>query len=137
MAIEGLDRLKRKLTKSIPERVRKNTEEALQRAARAMTDTMEGFAPEDTGRLKGSIGWTMGDAPNGSLASKPSRRSPGDIVATVYAGDRDAYYARFVEFGTQNMSARPFFYPAYRLHKKRVKGSISRAIKKGLKEGAA
>lgn len=143
--VKGLDRLKRKLTKSIPERVRKNTEEALKRAARSITDTMEAFAPQDTGRLKGSIGWTMGEPPPGSISSK-RKSEPGDIAATIYAGDESTMVtnkrgvrfqnARLQEFGTKNMPPTPFFYPAYRAHKKSVKSRVSRAIKKGLKEGA-
>lgn len=134
--VQGLDRLKRKMRVTIPQKVRTNTEEALKRAARSITDTMEGFAPQDTGKLKGSIGWTMGDPPGGSLSSRGNEIDPGSIVATIYAGDREAFYARWVEFGTQKMSPRPFFFPAYRMHKKGVRGRISRAIKKGIKEGA-
>lgn len=135
--VQGLDWLKRKLRVTIPKRVKDHTEEALKRAARAITDTMEGFAPQDTGRLKGSIGWTMGELPKGALGSKDYKPDHNSTVATIYAGDSGAFYVRFVEFGTQNMSARPFFYPAYRLHRKGIKGRITRAIKKGLKEGTA
>src|SRR5690606_41796676 len=105
--VQGLDRLKRKMRVTIPQKVRTNTEEALKRAARAITDTMEGFAPQDTGKLKGSIGWTMGEPPGGSLSSRRNEIDPGSIVATIYAGDSEAFYARWVAVGTQKMTARP------------------------------
>lgn len=38
------------------------------------------------------------------------------------------------EWGTRKMAAQPFFYPAYRLNKKRARGRIMRAIKAGLKD---
>ena len=41
-------------------------------------------------------------------------RLPGDPKQNIriYAGSRAVYYARFVEFGTVKMSARPFLRPA-------------------------
>jgi hypothetical protein len=59
-----------------------------------------------------------------------------DLVAAVKAGDAKAFYARWVEFGTQKMQARPFFFPAYRALKKRVKSRINREMKKAIREGA-
>jgi len=38
--------------------------------------------------------------------------------------------ARLQEFGTKNMPANPFFYPAWRANKTRVRGAITRAIRK-------
>lgn len=38
------------------------------------------------------------------------------------------------EWGTRKMDAQPFFYPAYRLGKKRARGRIARAIKAGIKD---
>lgn len=85
-----------------------------------------------------------------------------DLTVTIVAGDAKAYYAAFVEFGTSphriapkeaealsingnvlapgravshpGATAEPFFYPAYRALKKRVKGRASRAITKAVKE---
>lgn len=38
------------------------------------------------------------------------------------------------EWGTRKMDAQPFFYPAYRINKKRARGRIMRAIRAGLKD---
>lgn len=38
------------------------------------------------------------------------------------------------EFGTRKMDAQPFFFPAYRLNKKRFRGRVNRAVKAAIKE---
>jgi len=40
----------------------------------------------------------------------------------IYAGSREVFYARFVEYGTVKMSARPFLRPALNESKAQVKG---------------
>lgn len=39
-----------------------------------------------------------------------------------------------LEFGTRKMDAQPFFFPAYRLNKRRFNGRLRRAIKAAIKE---
>jgi HK97 gp10 family phage protein len=63
------------------------------------------------------------------------------MAITIYAGTRDkslgsadAFYARFQEFGTVKMTANPFFYPAWRANRKRVKGAITRAVKRAVRK---
>ena len=48
-------------------------------------------------------------------------------------GDQDAFYARWVEFGTKNMPASPFFFVVWRLHRRRVRNGINRAARKAVK----
>lgn len=55
----------------------------------------------------------------------------------VTAGDEAAFYARMVEFGTPRNSASPFFYPAYRAIRRRLKARMSRAIRKVIKRIAS
>lgn len=145
MAIIGLNRLKRKLETTVPERVEKATAAAMEQGAEEIVQMMKRLVPVDTGALRDSIGWTWGDAPEGAmvLARSKAAGGPGRKFITIYAGtrnkalgDMDAFYARFVEFGTQNMSARPFFFPSYRALRKRVRGRITRQMKKAIKEGA-
>ena len=75
----------------------------------------------------------------------------GDLTITIYAGNSDAYYARWIEFGTSAhiaggkfagatipaQPARPYFYVSFRANRRRVKGRISRAITKAATEVAA
>lgn len=134
--VQGLDRLKRKLTVTIPARVRDRTRNAMEKGANEIVAMAKSFVPVDSGDLRDSIGWTWGDAPKGTITLASSKPTDGGDRITIYAGNDKAFYARFVEFGTQKMAPHPFFYPAYRTLKRRVKSRITREIKKGIREGA-
>lgn len=120
----GLDKLRRKLA-ALPQAEKNKIREAIAASAREIANMAESLVPQESGLLAGSIGWTWGDAPKGSMALATARS--GDIVATVYAGDSDAFYARWVEFGTAKMKAQPFFFVSYRALRKRAKSRIKRA----------
>lgn len=53
-------------------------------------------------------------------------------ASTLVKGDRNTMFqnAKLQEFGTQNMPANPFFFPAWRANRTRVKGNITRALRK-------
>jgi HK97 gp10 family phage protein len=59
------------------------------------------------------------------------------LTATIYAGNDEAYYARWVEFGTVKMAAQPFFYPSYRALRKKAKSNIKRSVTIAIREIAA
>lgn len=134
--ILNVSKLNRKLAK-LPSAAKDEMRISLAQSAREMADMMEVLVPKDTGRLAGSIGWTFGEPPKGSIAAGKLINSAGAIVATVYAGDKDAYYAKWVEFGRQGMPAQPFFFVAYRALKKRAKSRIRRGQTKAVKKVAA
>lgn len=134
--VDGLKSLKRKLTVSIPDRVRKAVRDAMEKSANEIVAMAKSLVPVSSGALRDSIGWTWGDAPAGSITLAQSAPTDGGERITIYAGDSAAFYARFVEFGTQNVPPHPFFYPSYRLNKKRAKGRITRAMRKAIREGA-
>lgn len=157
--VDGLDRLRTKLTRKIPDRVRHHMKQSMAQYAGKVVASMESFAPEKSGALMNSIGWTWGDAPKGSLTVATLNGNNSDLKITIYAGDEEAFYARFVEFGTQAHSlatnasvsrgkrqgqggmhpgaeAHPFFYVGWRLNKRRTKAAMRRAVKKGLLEGS-
>lgn len=167
MRIKGVDKLKRKLKampkvardeihgalqQSAAEMVStaKNFAPVASGALRNSIDyTFGNYAPENSN--------VRGVGAGGGKLNDP------DLTVTVHAGDAKAYYAAFVEFGTTGhaieaksapalnlhggvyaesvehpgASARPFFFPAYRLVKKKVKGRISRATNKAAKKVAA
>lgn len=133
MTVKGLDSLNRKLAK-LPQVSKDRIREALAQSAREITNLMENLAPEDSGLLKGSIGWTWGAPPRGAVTLGTVER--GDLTLTIYAGDEDAYYIRFLEFGTLKMAAQPFFYPAFRALRRRAKTRIARQVSRGLKQVA-
>ena len=127
-------KLNRKLAQ-LPAVSREEIRKAIAQSAREIADLAESLVPVDSGKLAGSIGWTWGSAPKGSMTL--ARARSGDLVATVYAGDDEAFYARWVEFGTRNMGAQPFFFPAYRALRKRARSRVSRAVTKAAKKVAA
>jgi HK97 gp10 family phage protein len=151
----GLDRLNRKLA-LLPVAARRRIREAMQQGADEIVAMMKALVPTDSGDLKNSIDWTWGTAPKGALTiatvrGQGMRNTGSENTITIYAGNADAYYARFVEFGTAAhtaggmfagatipaIAASPFFFVSFRANRKRVKSRITRAINKSAKEVAA
>lgn len=100
--VEGLDKLNRKLTVTIPKRVQEATRKAMEKGAEETVQMMKRLVPVDSGALRDSIGWTWGDAPNGSFTiGMVGGREYGTMRITIYAGNDKVYWARFVEFGTR------------------------------------
>ena len=119
---------------AIPDLVRNEMRAEMEDIADDMVAQMYSRAPFLTGDLAGSIQWTWGDAPAGSLKlGSVSGREYGAMTLTIYAGDKDAFYARFQEFGTVKMAANPFFYPVWRANKRRIKARLSRAVRKAIR----
>lgn len=132
--VKGLDRLNRRW-QAIPKNARINVRAAMEDLASDIVEEMWSRAPFRDGVLSGSIGWTWGDAPAGSMTiGKVGGKEYGAMRITIYAGGGEAFYARFHEFGTQDMPANPFFFPVWRARKRRVKGRISRAMSKSIRE---
>lgn len=148
--IEGLDRLRRKL-KALPVRAKARIREAMESAAEEIVMMMKALAPVDDGDLQMSISWTWGKAPKGAMTIATVKGAGGELLLTIFAGNAKAFYARWVEFGTNahlqggkfagtqhpGTTAQPFFYVSFRALRRRVKGRVSRAITKSAKEVAA
>lgn len=138
------DELFRKLRRAAPA-----ADEELQKAGRQSAEEMAAlaisFAPEDSGDLKESIEVTP-----------PGQRTPeysqgGAVVPAgafaVTAGNRDVRYPHFPEYGTRQFIAggmfegaqhpgtprQPYFWPAYRIVRRKHKGRASRALGKAVK----
>lgn len=134
--VKGLEALRRKFTQTVPAEVRKSATAALEKGAQEIVDMARSLAPVDSGDLRDSIGWTWGDAPKGSLVlGTVGGQEYGTLRITVYAGNDDAFYAAWQEFGTQNQRAHPYFFPAYRSLRRRVRSRITRDINKAIKKG--
>ncbi|MEW9522373.1 HK97 gp10 family phage protein [Agrobacterium radiobacter] len=151
----GLSRIQQRMM-AIPKAVRDGVRPAMERAANDIVAIAKTLVPVDDGVLRDSIGWTWGKAPAGSIALATA--GSGELTITIFAGNDEAFYARFVEFGTAGgvlgqrresgkkgkgkkfarthpgSSAQPFFYPAYRLGKKRAVSQIKRAISKSVRD---
>lgn len=105
----------------------------MEKSADEIVDMMKRLVPVDKGDLRDSIGWTWGDPPDGATVVASAVSSDG-IAITIFAGGGDAFHARFVEFGTRNMPAQPFFYVSWRANRKRVLARTKRALRKAVKE---
>ena len=176
--LNGLEKLHRKLL-IIPNEVEKEIRISMAKAADDIVALAKTLAPvgqatgvnssNNPGALRDSIAWTWGDAPKGSMplgfvrnspptngASRKGNRDKRDIFITIFAGNDEAFYARWVEFGTKShgidavnapvmgrggrnfgvhvdhpgATAKPFFYPAYRAKRKSAKQRISKGINK-------
>ncbi|WP_164919676.1 HK97-gp10 family putative phage morphogenesis protein [Hansschlegelia zhihuaiae] len=115
----ALAAIRRDLLKTIPAQVQAEVEKALDKSAHEFADNAQALAPRQDGDLADSV-----------------RVEPGadNLSRTVVAGDQDAPQATFIEFGTPNADADPFYWPAFRLLEKRRSGQINRAVNKALKK---
>lgn len=151
MPVQGLARLSRKL-KRLPTLAREEIGKAMEAIAAQVVAMAKSLVAVDDGDLRDSIGWTWGEAPQGSISLGVVKGGASDTLRiTIYAGNDKAFYARWVEFGTSAHSnggkfagtdnpgttAQPFFYPAWRALRKSARGQLSRAITKSAKRAAA
>lgn len=163
MTVKGLSKLQQKLA-ALPAAVKEEISKAMEQGAQEIVDFARRLVPVDEMTLYESIGWTWGDPPEGALVLAKSNRRQGDgLRITVYAGGGEAFYARWVEFGTapHNVArgggtvagrrslasggglghpgarAQPFFFPAYRASRKRIRSRISRATNAAARKQAA
>lgn len=160
--IAGMPRLLRKL-KVLPDAVRKELRLELAKHADDVVAMMKGLVPVSSGMstdyngqpkkpgaLKDSIGWAWGNkVPKGAMAIATSGK--GDLSITIYAGNKTAYYAKFVEFGTAahiaggkfegakipDFPGKPFFWPSWRAMRKDVKKALRVASRNAAKKVAA
>lgn len=95
MKLEGYEHTLRQLAR-VPEVVQKHAAAAVGRSSIEVANSARVLAAYDTGTLRRSIDWQHAD---------------GDLTGWVGVGP-DAFYWRFLENGTVNMTARPFFRPA-------------------------
>lgn len=107
---------------------------ALLQGGYEIAEAMEALAPEDTGDLKGSIAVT----PAGQ-ATPPYSQPGGSLVVpenqvAITAGNSDVRYPHLQEYGTRTQPAQPFFWPGFRLARKRAENRIKRVLAKAIRE---
>jgi HK97 gp10 family phage protein len=81
-------------------------------------------APKDTGALARGIKRSV------SRKKLEARVSAGGMVGGV-----DTYYAQFVEFGTKDVPAQPFLYPAARAREPEIYERLTEAMYDLIREG--
>lgn len=153
--VDGVQQLTDKLTKQFPAAVQAAVKEAMAKAADDVVAAMKSRAPvyvgDETirtdkrhkglpirpGALRDSIGWTWGNAPKGTVSVGSVRQTTftgeGSLKITIYAGNKEAFYARWAEFGTRKWLGNPFFFTTWRNSKSKVKGQLTRAVRKAIR----
>lgn len=155
-------RIEAKLRK-IPDVAVEAARRAMEEGAQQLVDMMKASVPARSGALRASIGWTWGELPPGTFMIEEVRsgRNAGEQFATlqlkIYAGSKDAFYARFVEFGTQAHSlarnanvargsrqdqggrhlgtpAQPFFFPAWRKMRAEWRREIRKQVRAAIRD---
>jgi len=135
----GLSRFQRRM-RAIPKEAQKAIAPALVKSADEIASAMRALAPVDSGDLKASIAVTPPNQATPPYSQPGGSRVAASNMALITAGNNDVRYAHLVEyghgngFGGSNVPPHPFFWPAYRLLKKRAGNRIKRAIGKAVKE---
>lgn len=134
MSSAQLRRLQRRLN-AIPQAVREAVTPALVKSGEELVARQQALVPVDTGALRDSITMTPpgGTTPPHSQPGGTTTAGPMQVLVT--AGNTDVRYPHLVEYGTAAAPAQPYFWPAYRLSKKRIGNRIKRAIGKAVREG--
>lgn len=116
----------------LPAKVEASARVAMEKGAEELVAMMKRLVPVDEGDLRNSIAWTWGAAPKGATVLAESKTADArGLKLTVYATD---YKARWIEFGTTKMSAKPFFFPSWRSMRKRIRSRVTREMKKAIVE---
>lgn len=112
---------------------------AARKGGEEVAQGMRYLAPEKSGALRRSI--RVDEA--STVATRAGDR--GFIGVKVRAGDsttavtnsrgQSFQNARLQEFGTKTRPASPYFYPTWRANRSRVKGAITRAIRRAWTDG--
>ena len=131
----------RKLTEDMQKTVRENAISELNRQAGILKDAIASVAPIYEGPAESDV------VPGALRASVAVKQGNKDTVVRVLAGGstttrkgvsgREFDYSRAAEFGTQQNGAQPFFFPTYRLMKKKIVASMKRRIALQIKKYSA
>lgn len=134
---EGLSSFQRRM-RAIPLAVREGVAPSLLKGGEIVADAIRSLAPDDPRTdapdLHSSVVVT-GPGQSTPPYSQPGGESvvPENAVA-VTVGNTDVRYPHLVEYGTKNAAAQPYFWPGFRLSRKRAAGVIKRAISKAIRE---
>ncbi|WP_320188919.1 HK97-gp10 family putative phage morphogenesis protein (plasmid) [Agrobacterium rosae] len=133
MKIIGLEKLRRRLER-IPAEVRKRTKAELMLQAREINMLQRSLAPKDDLTLAGTIRSEAMPEPDIGVVIRAGGRATTKPVRNSEKGNSPEYdYALAQEFGTEEMPANPFFFPAIQVSRKKAKRRIRAAARRALK----
>lgn len=131
---QDIERLKARLL-AIPKAVKDDVQKTLLKQANDLADSMKNLAESsrDTGALIDSITVTEGGHSTPPYSTPGGSRVVPENAVAVTAGNTEVRYAHLVEYGTKAAPAQPYFWPAYRLQKRKIKNAINRSIGKAVR----
>lgn len=122
----------RALTKDMQEEVHKSAVDELNSQGDALVALMQAASPKDKGNLVHSIRKIPG-----KQDTQIRIVAGGALTIRASVSSRPMDYSRVDEFGSIHMTARPFFFPTYRLMKKKIISAMKRNITKAIKARSA
>jgi HK97 gp10 family phage protein len=132
----SLQSLQKRLA-AIPKSVRTAVQPALEASGSELVGTMRALAEpsRDTGDLINSIEMTTAGNTTPPYSQPGGSRVVPENAVVVTAGNTNVRYPHLVEYGTAHASAQPFFWPGYRLLRKKLSSRIKRSVSKAVREG--
>lgn len=133
MSDGGLSSFQKRM-RAIPLAARLAVQPSLVKGAEEIAALQRSMAPVDDGDLRDSITVT------GPGQVTPPYSQPGGALtvpenaAAITVGKSDVRYPHLQEYGTSFHAAQPFFWPGFRMGRKRALNRIKRAIGKAIKE---
>ena len=115
--LSGMDELLARLQRTA-QNVSEVKKKALMAGAEIIRDEIEARAPVDTGTLKNNI------------VTDPK----GDEYVDV-GPDKDAYWAKWQEFGSTKQAAKPFIEPAFLTKRREAQAAMRDVIKEAIDSG--
>lgn len=145
--VKGLERFKAALAR-LPDAAKEAAASAAVQGAEELVSLQKQLVPIDKGDLRDSIVVTPPGQTTPPYSQPGGSRTAGPIQAIVTAGNTKVRYAHLVEFGTAphinggifegtknpGYAAEPYFWPAYRTLRTRIKSRISRKVNKAIKD---
>jgi len=132
----------RKLTDDMKKKVHEEAVKELNSQAQDLAQLIEEIAPiyqgpPISGIEPGALKHSVRLIPDKSKDTIVRIVAGGQLTTRPAAGRTPYDYARGDEFGTQKMAAQPFFFPTYRLRKKKIIAAMKRRITKNIKTYSA
>jgi HK97 gp10 family phage protein len=122
----------RRMTKDLQKEIHDEAVKELNAQGDMLVRQMISAAPQDVGNLQHSVRKIAGKT------DTQIRIMAGGVLTTRSSVSSKPFdYARADEFGTQKMAAKPFFFPVYRLLKKKVISTMKRRITASIKKRSA
>jgi HK97 gp10 family phage protein len=129
----------RLLTEELKKEVHVEAVAELNRQAAALAELIRSVAPVYQGPVEpgGELKTSVRMIPDRSKDTVVRIVAGGKLTTRPAISSQPYDYARADEFGTHKMAAKPFFFPTYRLRKKKIISAMKRKITASIKKRSA